>query len=91
MNKLFKRLHLTKKKKKICRIKNFKLQSYQEFDNFICNSLIQSKMGEKKKKKKETAKTLLVANLKSRAEKFTFTNRNFLRNRPRLQLRCFRR
>lgn len=28
------------------------LQSYQEFDNFICNSLIQSKMGEKKKKEK---------------------------------------
>lgn len=28
------------------------LQSYQEFDNFICNNLIQSKMGEKKKEKR---------------------------------------
>lgn len=28
------------------------LQSYQEFDNFICNNLIQSKMEEKKKEKR---------------------------------------
>lgn len=41
-----------KEEGKIRHIKNFKLQSYQEFDNFICNSLIQSKMGEKKKKEK---------------------------------------
>lgn len=42
-----------KEEGKIRHIKNFKLQSYQEFDNFICNSLIQSKMGEKKKRKKK--------------------------------------
>lgn len=41
-----------KEEGKIRHIKNFKLQSYQEFDNFICNSLIQSKVGKKKKKKR---------------------------------------